>query len=78
MYSSSPDLSNLLELYTEFGNGVGRRHQRPDDLDMLAIAVVEEEEVVSVTVTDATEYSGSVDATTAVVAESESLHETKY
>ncbi|KAF8659723.1 hypothetical protein HU200_058182 [Digitaria exilis] len=78
VYSSSPDLSNLLELYTEFGNGVGRRHQRPDDLDMLAIAVVEEEEVVSVTVTDATEYSGSVDATTAVVAESESLHETKY
>ncbi|XP_062204775.1 myosin-binding protein 2-like [Phragmites australis] len=70
VYSSSPDLANLLKLYTEAGNTGGRRQR--DDYKVSAIAVVaeeaEEEEVA------VTESSGTVDATTAVVAES--LHET--
>nr|CAB3465892.1 unnamed protein product [Digitaria exilis] len=41
VYSSSPDLANLLKLYTEYGNGVGRRQR--DDLDVPGIEVVEEE-----------------------------------
>ncbi|PAN20996.1 hypothetical protein PAHAL_3G428800 [Panicum hallii] len=75
VYSSSPDLANLLKLYTESGNGGGRRRQR-DDHDEPAVAVVEEaeeeEEVVAVAVagTAATEPSGNADATTAIVAES--------
>ncbi|RLN30570.1 hypothetical protein C2845_PM05G17950 [Panicum miliaceum] len=79
VYSSSPDLANLLKLYTESGNGGGRRRQR-DDHDEPAVAVVEEEAeeeeevmAVAVTVTAATESSGNADATTAIVAES--LHE---
>nr|CAB3462068.1 unnamed protein product [Digitaria exilis] len=81
VYSSSPDLANLLKLYTESGNGVGRRRERDDDYDVPGIEVVEEEaeeeEVVAVdvTVTDAIESSGNGDATTAIAPESESLHE---
>jgi hypothetical protein len=82
VYSSSPDLVNLLKLYTETGNGGGRR-QRDDYYVEPAVAVVqeeaeeeEEEEVmaVAIAVTAATESSGSVvDASTTIVAES--LHE---
>ena len=76
VYSSSPDLANLLKLYTESGNGGGRRRKR-DDHDEPAVAVVEEAEeeeeevtAVPVSVTAATESSGNADATTAIVAES--------
>jgi len=80
VYSSSPDLANLLKLYTESGNGGGRRRRQRDDHDEPAVAVVEEAEeeeeevtAVPVSVTAATESSGNADATTAIVAES--LHE---
>ncbi|CAN6351728.1 unnamed protein product [Urochloa humidicola] len=79
VYASYPDLANLLKLYNESaaGNGGGRR--RNDEYGEPAVAAVveeeaeeEEEEVaVSVTVTAATESSGSVDGT--IIAES--LHE---
>ncbi|RCV18692.1 hypothetical protein SETIT_3G322600v2 [Setaria italica] len=79
VYSSSPDLANLLKLCTEAGNGGGRR-QRDDYYGEPAVAVVEEEAeeeevmAVAVTVTAATESSGSVvGATTTIVAEP--LHE---
>ncbi|WVZ90196.1 hypothetical protein U9M48_036522 [Paspalum notatum var. saurae] len=76
VYSSSPDLANLLKLYTESGNGGARRLR--DDHDAPAIAVVEEEEeeevTVAVTVKAGTESTGSADAASAIVAES--LHET--
>jgi hypothetical protein len=71
VYSSSPDLANLLKLYTESGNA-GRRQR--GDYDVPAIAVVEEAEeeevAVAVTVTAGTESSRSVDATSAIVSES--------
>ena len=80
VYSSSPDLANLLKLYTESGNGGGRRRRQRDDHDEPAVAVVEEAEeeeeevtAVPVSVTAATESSGNADATTAIVAES--VHE---
>ncbi|KAJ1265353.1 hypothetical protein BS78_08G070300 [Paspalum vaginatum] len=72
VYSSSPDLANLLKLYTESENGSARRLT-----DAPAIAVVEEEEeevAIAVTVKAGTESTGSVDATSSIVAES--LHET--
>ncbi|XP_066356644.1 myosin-binding protein 2-like isoform X2 [Miscanthus floridulus] len=71
VYSSSPDLANLLKLYTESGNAGCRQR---DDYDVPAIAVVEEAEeeelAVDVTVTVGTESSGSVDAASAIVSES--------
>ncbi|OQU79110.1 hypothetical protein SORBI_3008G096700 [Sorghum bicolor] len=72
VYSSSPDLANLLKLYTESGNA-GRRQR--DDYDVPAIAVVEEAEeeeevAVAVTVMADTESSRSVDSTSAIVSES--------
>ncbi|OEL24194.1 hypothetical protein BAE44_0014788 [Dichanthelium oligosanthes] len=79
VYSSSPDLANLLKLYTESGGNGGGRRQR-DDYDVPATAAVEEEPeeeevavAVAVAVTATTECSGSVDETTTVVAES--LHD---
>ncbi|CAN6329075.1 unnamed protein product [Urochloa humidicola] len=76
VYSSSPDLANLLKLYTESaGNGGGRRRMDEDGEPAIAAVVEEEEEVAeSVNVTAATESGGSADGTiTSIVAES--LHE---
>lgn len=77
VYSSSPDLAKLLKLYTESGNGGA--HRLRDDHDAPAIAVLEKEAedddevAVASAVTAGTESSGSVDAASAIVAES--LHE---
>lgn len=79
VHSSSPDLANLLKLYTESGHA-GRRPGPGHGYDVPAIAVGEEGEeavavAVTVTVTAATEESiGRVDATSAATV-SESLQE---
>lgn len=79
VHSSSPDLANLLRLYTESGHA-GRRPGPGHGYDVPAIAVGEEAEegeeavAVTVTVTAATESIGRVDATSAATV-SESLQE---
>ncbi|KAE8788920.1 hypothetical protein D1007_36918 [Hordeum vulgare] len=53
VYSSSPDLANLLRLYTAQGNGNGARRQKEGDISITEEEEEEEEVVVAVTVTAA-------------------------
>ncbi|KQJ86723.1 hypothetical protein BRADI_4g07370v3 [Brachypodium distachyon] len=67
VYSSSPDLANLLKLYTE-GNGGGRRRSMEsvmDDDASAVVAVAEEEEVVAVVVAAAVSDSNGGNRQTA-------------
>ncbi|KAL6622827.1 hypothetical protein ACP70R_032706 [Stipagrostis hirtigluma subsp. patula] len=81
VYSSSPDLANLLKLYTETGNGGGggggSNRRRMYGYEASTVAVVaeetEEEEVAGTVAAGIESTSKSVDATTAIV--SDSLHE---
>ncbi|KAL6644047.1 hypothetical protein ACP70R_018813 [Stipagrostis hirtigluma subsp. patula] len=81
LYSSSPDLANLLKLYTDTGNGGGgggsnRRRMYGYEASTVSVVAEEtEEEEVAGTVAAGTEStSENVDATTAIVGDS--LHET--
>lgn len=53
VYSSSPDLANLLRLYTAQGNGNGARRRKEGDISITEEEEEEEEVVVAVTVTAA-------------------------